>query len=211
MLGPPPTVASLPPRRPLVNVGPLLATLRRLLPLLGLRTMGQMFPRLGRTRGDLCFAGRDSLVTRFPRALTPLFVVTFHLFSTHVPRIPPDVSHEPTHAQLLEMGRHDICTADPPASGCAVHPGAPSTTATTEEDFMADKPASPAKDKNYNLLTVLQASQGEPDRDLYALGVATQNTRWFTQVGTGRPNQDSPFCRDADAIAQDLLSGRVAA
>jgi hypothetical protein len=104
MLGPALTAASLPPRRPLVNVGPLLATLRRLLPLLGLRPMGQMFPRLGRTRGDLCFAGRHSLATRFPRALTPLLVVAFHLFSTHVPRIPPDISHEPTHAQLVAMG-----------------------------------------------------------------------------------------------------------
>jgi hypothetical protein len=40
----------------------------------------------------------------------------------------------------------------------AVHPGTPSAAATTEEDFMANEPASPAKDKNYNLVTVLQAS-----------------------------------------------------
>ncbi|SFJ97775.1 FAD/NAD(P)-binding protein [Amycolatopsis sacchari] len=48
-------------------------------------------------------------------------------------------------------------------------------------------------------------ARGEADPDLYALGVVTQNTRWFTQVGTGRPGQDSPFRRDADAIAQDVL------
>lgn len=46
---------------------------------------------------------------------------------------------------------------------------------------------------------------GRTADDLYAIGVVTQNTRWFTQVGTGRPGQDSPLCRDADAIALDLL------
>jgi hypothetical protein len=39
---------------------------------------------------------------------------------------------------------------------------------------------------------------GHPDPDVYAIGVATEHTRWFTQVGTGRPGRDSPFCRDAD-------------
>jgi hypothetical protein len=51
---------------------------------------------------------------------------------------------------------------------------------------------------------------GQADPDIYAIGVATQNTRWFTQVGTGRPGQDSPLCRDADAIARDVL-GRAPA
>jgi methylaspartate mutase epsilon subunit len=48
-------------------------------------------------------------------------------------------------------------------------------------------------------------ARGEPDPDIYAIGVATDRTRWFTQVGTGRPGKDSPFCRDADAIAADIL------
>jgi hypothetical protein len=47
---------------------------------------------------------------------------------------------------------------------------------------------------------------GRPDPDLYAIGVATEHTRWFTQVGTGRPGRDSPFCRDADGIARDVLA-----
>lgn len=47
---------------------------------------------------------------------------------------------------------------------------------------------------------------GRPDPDLYAIGVATEHTRWFTQVGTGRPGRDSPFCRDADGIACDVLA-----
>jgi uncharacterized NAD(P)/FAD-binding protein YdhS len=50
---------------------------------------------------------------------------------------------------------------------------------------------------------------GRPAEDIYAIGVVTQNTRWFTQVGTGRPGQDSPLCRDADAIALAVL-GRTA-
>jgi hypothetical protein len=50
---------------------------------------------------------------------------------------------------------------------------------------------------------------GEPDRDVYAIGVATEHTRWFTQVGTGRPGRDSPFRRDADDIAQDVLAARA--
>jgi methylaspartate mutase epsilon subunit len=53
-------------------------------------------------------------------------------------------------------------------------------------------------------------SAGRAAEDLYAIGVVTQNTRWFTQVGTGRPGQDSPLCRDADAIALNLL-GHTAA
>jgi FAD-NAD(P)-binding len=51
--------------------------------------------------------------------------------------------------------------------------------------------------------------RGQSDPDIYAIGVVTQNTRWFTQVGTGRPGRDSPFCRDADAIAQDVLAQEV--
>ena len=49
-------------------------------------------------------------------------------------------------------------------------------------------------------------AEGRPDPDLYAIGVATEHTRWFTQVGTGRPGRDSPFCHDADGIALDVLA-----
>ncbi|MEV6611898.1 FAD/NAD(P)-binding protein [Kutzneria sp. NPDC051319] len=52
-------------------------------------------------------------------------------------------------------------------------------------------------------------ARGRPDPDIHALGVVTQNTRWFTQVGTGRPGQDSPFRRDADAIAGAVLAEEV--
>jgi FAD-NAD(P)-binding len=49
-------------------------------------------------------------------------------------------------------------------------------------------------------------ADGHPDPDLYAIGVAIEHTRWFTQVGTGRPHRGSPFCRDADAIVLDVLA-----
>ncbi|MFJ8040811.1 FAD/NAD(P)-binding protein [Kitasatospora sp. NPDC096147] len=51
----------------------------------------------------------------------------------------------------------------------------------------------------------LVAADGTVHRDLYALGVPTEHTRWFTQVGSGRPGLDTLFHRDADAIAADML------
>jgi hypothetical protein len=49
---------------------------------------------------------------------------------------------------------------------------------------------------------------GNPDPDLYALGVPTENTRWFTQIGNGRPGPMTGFHTDADGIAEDVLSHR---
>jgi hypothetical protein len=48
--------------------------------------------------------------------------------------------------------------------------------------------------------------RGRPDPDVYALGVATDRTRWFTHSSRAVPGQDSPFCRNADAIAADILA-----
>jgi hypothetical protein len=44
---------------------------------------------------------------------------------------------------------------------------------------------------------------------LYVLGVPTENTRWFTQVGSARPGPWGDFIHDADAIAAHALSGAV--
>ncbi|MFF8438320.1 FAD/NAD(P)-binding protein [Streptomyces bacillaris] len=41
--------------------------------------------------------------------------------------------------------------------------------------------------------------------DLYALGIPTEHTRWFTQVGSSRPGVNTLFYQDADAIAADAL------
>ncbi|WP_051717428.1 FAD/NAD(P)-binding protein [Streptomyces megasporus] len=47
---------------------------------------------------------------------------------------------------------------------------------------------------------------GRVRTDLYALGIPTEHTRWFTQVGSSRPGMRTLFHRDADAIAADLLA-----
>jgi hypothetical protein len=50
-------------------------------------------------------------------------------------------------------------------------------------------------------------SDGRANPDLYVLGVPTENLRWFTQIGNGRPGPLSEFHTDADAIAGDVLAG----
>jgi methylaspartate mutase epsilon subunit len=52
---------------------------------------------------------------------------------------------------------------------------------------------------------VLDAA-GNADPDLYALGIPTENQRWFTQIGNGRPGPLTGFHHDADAIAADVLA-----
>ncbi|MGW5970824.1 FAD/NAD(P)-binding protein [Streptomyces sp. NPDC055186] len=49
------------------------------------------------------------------------------------------------------------------------------------------------------------AADGTVQHDLYALGIPTEHTRWFTQVGSSRPGVRTLFHRDADAIAADAL------
>ncbi|MGW1564511.1 FAD/NAD(P)-binding protein [Streptomyces sp. NPDC002144] len=46
---------------------------------------------------------------------------------------------------------------------------------------------------------------GRPSRGLYALGIPTEDLRWFTQIGNGRPGPMVGFHTDADAIAADVL------
>jgi len=45
-----------------------------------------------------------------------------------------------------------------------------------------------------------------PDPTLYLIGIPSEFTRWFTQVGSGRSRVWSGFTADADAIAADLLA-----
>ncbi|MFE7414650.1 FAD/NAD(P)-binding protein [Streptomyces laurentii] len=53
---------------------------------------------------------------------------------------------------------------------------------------------------------VLDAS-GRPHEGLFALGIPTEHTRWFTQVGSSRPGTGQTlFYRDADTIAEALLA-----
>ncbi|GAA1970552.1 FAD/NAD(P)-binding protein [Amycolatopsis minnesotensis] len=46
---------------------------------------------------------------------------------------------------------------------------------------------------------------GQADTGMHVLGIPTEYTRWFTQVGSGRPGRWSEFTRDADAIAAHLV------
>ncbi|MER7043395.1 FAD/NAD(P)-binding protein [Streptomyces jumonjinensis] len=48
-------------------------------------------------------------------------------------------------------------------------------------------------------------AHGEPLPGVHALGIPTEHTRWFTQVGSGRPGAETGFHRDADRVAAALL------
>jgi len=49
-------------------------------------------------------------------------------------------------------------------------------------------------------------SAGRPSQDVYALGIPTEELRWFTQIGNGRPGPVTSFHKDADAIVRHLLA-----
>lgn len=51
-------------------------------------------------------------------------------------------------------------------------------------------------------------SDGRIHEDLFALGIPTEHTNWFTQVGSGKPGARSAFTRDARLIAESAL-GRL--
>ncbi|MGW1976896.1 FAD/NAD(P)-binding protein [Streptomyces sp. NPDC001889] len=53
--------------------------------------------------------------------------------------------------------------------------------------------------------------RGEPMAGLYALGIPTEHTRWFTQVGAGRPGVPTRFHQEADAVAAAMLADRPSA
>jgi FAD-NAD(P)-binding len=52
---------------------------------------------------------------------------------------------------------------------------------------------------------------GHASNDLYALGIPTEELRWFTQIGNGRPGPMVAFHSDADAIVGDILAGSALA
>jgi FAD-NAD(P)-binding protein len=47
---------------------------------------------------------------------------------------------------------------------------------------------------------------GEVVPGVHVLGLPTEHTRWFTQVGSGRPGMRTLFLRDADSIAEQVLA-----
>src|SRR5205807_5566707 len=48
---------------------------------------------------------------------------------------------------------------------------------------------------------------GQPDPNVFVLGIPAEHTRWFTQVGSGRPGPWGEFTQDADTIAAGVLTG----
>jgi methylaspartate mutase epsilon subunit len=166
----------------LLSAGPPAEHVEQLVALMDAGLVDVVGPQAGYSCGDGCFAAESPVVAGSRREAQVLL-------DARAPA--PDLRHErdPLLRQLLADGliseyvNTDPGTGDSFATGGLAVTGAP--------------------------FHVVGAS-GEPDPDLYALGVATQNTRWFTQVGTGRPGQDSPFRRDADAIAEDVLRPEAA-
>jgi hypothetical protein len=49
------------------------------------------------------------------------------------------------------------------------------------------------------------SGDGGIDENMYVLGIPTEHTRWFMQVGSSRPGMWSDFVHDADAIAAHAL------
>lgn len=47
---------------------------------------------------------------------------------------------------------------------------------------------------------------GRADGALYALGIPTENPRWFTSIGNDRPGPFGGYFKDADSIANDLIA-----
>jgi uncharacterized NAD(P)/FAD-binding protein YdhS len=47
---------------------------------------------------------------------------------------------------------------------------------------------------------------GSSDRNMYVVGMPTEGSRWYTQIGSGRPGYWNDFTRDADSIAVDLIT-----
>ncbi|KJK58543.1 FAD/NAD(P)-binding protein [Saccharothrix sp. ST-888] len=52
-------------------------------------------------------------------------------------------------------------------------------------------------------------ADGAVERSMHVIGILSEHTRWFTQVGSGRPGSWGSFTRDADAIAGALLDGAM--
>lgn len=49
-------------------------------------------------------------------------------------------------------------------------------------------------------------ADGFPNITLHVLGIPTENVRWFTQVGSGRPGRETDFTADARTVASTVLT-----
>ncbi|MGM1057956.1 FAD/NAD(P)-binding protein [Saccharothrix sp. Mg75] len=111
------------------------------------------------------------------------------LVDARIPRPRLDADADPLIGDLLAQGLITECVNSDAATGERFRTGSVAVTR-----------------KPFHVVDAL----GNPDPDLYALGVPTENTRWFTQIGNGRPGPMTGFHADADAIAEDVLRHRPA-
>jgi glutamate mutase epsilon subunit len=75
----------------------------------------------------------------------------------------------------------------------------------TDDDFAFDTGGMAVTDAPFRLVDC----HGQAIPDLYALGIPTEHTRWFTQVGSSRPGVWGDFMADADSIAAASLAGAM--
>ncbi|PSL55844.1 FAD-NAD(P)-binding protein [Saccharothrix carnea] len=110
------------------------------------------------------------------------------LIDARIPRPSVRQDASPLTRQLLADG---LISEYVNASSCADGVFATGAVATTRAPFHA------------------VGADGRANPDLYVLGIPTENLRWFTQIGNGRPGPPSAFHADADAVAGDVLDGRA--
>jgi methylaspartate mutase epsilon subunit len=130
-----------------------------------------------------CDEGENRFVLSSPRVAGSRRAVTT-LIDGRIPSPRLDRDVEPLFGQLLSDGLVSEQVNLDPLSDAAFHSG---SLAITRAPFH-----------------VIDNS-GIADPHMYALGIPTENTRWFTQIGNGRPGPHTGFHSDADAIATDAL------
>ncbi|MGW4649564.1 FAD/NAD(P)-binding protein [Kitasatospora sp. NPDC004289] len=119
------------------------------------------------------------------RSVQGSFVNATTLIDARIPRSDIRVDASPLMRQLLGDGCASAHTNVSEQDGASFTTGA---LAVTERPYRVIDRA------------------GTPTKGLYALGIPTEELRWFTQIGNGRPGPMVGFHADADAIAQDVLA-----
>lgn len=135
----------------------------------------------------VCERGSGQFVLRSPQVRGARHPVST-LIDARIPRPQLDRDADPLMGQLLADGLISEYVNTDPATSTRFATG---SLAVTRAPFR-----------------VIDAN-GTADPHIYALGIPTENTRWFTQIGNGRPGPFTGFHADADAIARDALAAAV--
>jgi hypothetical protein len=107
------------------------------------------------------------------------------LIDARIPRPSVRLDSSDLFTQLLDDGRISEHINTDPISGTKFESGGVAVVRGTLRAIDAD---------------------GHADPNLFAVGIPTENTRWFTQIGNGRPGPLTGFHVDADAIAKQILA-----